>query len=201
MATGRAAQPDELTLPQALTFCGQLDDAAEKLACYEALEDQAGAPIPRRSDVKTGLVSPAPDGQRDETAGAAGEKFDEKSGKRRGLRLPLFGRRDDQQTIEVTEKESEEEPRYVIKRSDDPEIKRNKREEYSAVVYKSWRNGAGELRIAFRNGEIWRQIEQNLDHNPQPGETVVFRPRTLGGWFAYFEAARFTIPMKQVTRR
>jgi hypothetical protein len=47
---------------------------------------------------------------------------------------------------------------------------------FKAVVYRAWRNDAGELRIALTNGDVWSQRGGKKHPLPQPGDEVSFKP-------------------------
>jgi hypothetical protein len=40
--------------------------------------------------------------------------------------------------------------------------------------------------VAFRSGEIWRELDATMGYDPQPGEKAEFRPGALGSWTVYF---------------
>lgn len=103
------------------------------------------------------------------------------------------------QTSTPSSQEAENEPRYVILRSDDPKLKESKdsgflsgffdREEYQATIRAVKRNNVGILFMELDNGEIWRENRPALRHDPVKGETVILRPAATGGWFAVFPTA------------
>ena len=198
------AQQESLTLPEALQFCANIKDEGERLECFEALADTAGG---QKKTAAASNQAEAPQDDGGETTVAAVEDADDQGApdidageKKKKRRIPFFGRGgDDPATVEVEQDDkADDENRFIIRRADAPEEKRKKRERYEDTVYKAWRNGAGKLRVAFRSGEIWRELDQTLDYDPQPGEQVEFRPGSFGSWMVYFKDGKRGLSMTKM---
>ena len=203
-APSLAAQ--DYSLKEALAFCAAFEDDAERLACFEALAETA-APAGGASAPATPPA--AAEGSPETPAPAAPDAPEsapdsENDGKKKGFRVPFFGsgkEKTEDKSTETTDSEEKEE-RFIIQRADEPEVKRREGETYKAEVYRSWRNGFGELRVAFTNGEIWRQVgPKSIDYDPVPGEIAEFSPTSFGGWRIEFETGKRSLKMIEVPRK
>ncbi|MEM8770562.1 MAG: hypothetical protein AAGD92_02825 [Pseudomonadota bacterium] len=205
------AQEEALSLEEAMKFCSQLDNSSDRLDCFEALAASVDTPTelpqPAASTPETPDKPTESSKNVAEASRAPAETEQNREKRRRGIRLPFFGGKDkDKSDFDVArqpsteEDNNEAESKFIIQRSDAPELKRKRRESYEATVYRAWRNAAGELRVAFTHGEIWVQLDQSLDHEPNPGDTVEFRPMSFGSWLVYFNSAERGIPMR-IARR
>ena len=64
---------------------------------------------------------------------------------------------------------------------------------FKAVVYRAWRNEAGELRIALTNGDVWSQRGDKEHPLPQPGDAVSFKPGLMRDYTLNFADKRDAI--------
>ena len=198
MAPAHAVQ--DYSLKEALAFCAAFEDDAEKLACFEALANTA-VPADGKGPTTTAPDSPDVDVAPDAAPEAP---VSEKDRDRKGFRVPFFGSSKEKSEAKAPDAAvaEEKEERFIIQRADEPEVKRREREAYKAEVYRSWRNGLGELRVAFTNGEIWRQVgPKSIDYDPVPGEVAAFSPTSFGGWRINFEDGKRSLKMIEVPRK
>ncbi len=182
-ATAWAEEIEDLSVTDALRLCAAFDDKDERLACFEALAAVAAPPELADADPNAPTTE---DAAPPVTAPSASVEADspEKSAVR-----PL---EDDESLTFVRTKKGDKKERHAKKE------KKRKRERYTLTVYKSWRNGLGELRIAFTNGEIWRQTGRGTRHDPQRGDEVVMKPGLLGGWTVSMDGGRFGVRMRPI---
>jgi hypothetical protein len=166
-------QTKTYALEDALQICARVQDATDRLACFEGLARRAAPDasdkVAERADERAPVVpviAPAPQG--------AGE--DSKS-------RYVVMRADD----------------YEKEKSTAGEPVTRTREMYDAVVLRAWRYGNGEYHIALTNGEIWKS---QASDNPRPvkdGEEVELHPGAVGSWFMQFKTIkRPTIRVKLV---
>lgn len=169
-ATANAEEIENLSVTEALRLCAAFEEKDEKLACFEALASTV-APSSQSADAEAATdgsetsetVPDAPSA----AATAASSATPEENATR-----PLA--EDESLTFVRTTKSERERKRA--------EKERKKRKKHTLTVYRAWRNGVGELRIAFTNGEIWRQSGKGTSYDPQSGEEVVMKPGLMGGW-------------------
>ena len=182
-ASVSAEEIEDLSVTDALRLCAAFEDKGERLACFEALASTVAPPAEtaqgesNQSTVEDPIAdSPA------ETAAADANAPDENATR------PLA---EDESLTFVRTTKRERERKHAEK-------ERKKRKKYTLTVYRAWRNGVGELRIAFTNGEIWRQSGRGTSYDPQPGEEVVMKPGLVGGWTVSMKGGSHGARMRKV---
>ena len=163
-----AEEIKDLSVTDALRMCAAFEKKDERLACFEALastvaptQQNAEADVPDASE-NTESLTDTPTRSASDTSAPTEEN----------ATRPLA--EDESFTFVRTTKTERERDRA--------KKERKQRKKHTLTVYRAWRNGAGDLRIAFTNGEIWRQSGRGTSYDPKPGEQVVMKPGLVGGW-------------------
>ncbi len=181
-AQASAEEIEDLSVADALRICADFDDKDERLACFEALAStvaptEAAEAEPNQPTVKNPADAPLED------AVASDAAAPEENAAR-----PLA---EDETVTFVRTTKSERERKRAEK-------EQKERKKHTLTVYRAWRNAVGELRIAFTNGEIWRQSGRGTSYDPQPGEAVVMKPGLLGGWTVSMKNGRHGVRMRKL---
>ena len=176
----------DVTIEEALQICAAFSDAQERLLCFEELASANAKEPSGAQSAKSAKEEPADRvaSRRNPSAKAPAtenEPSESESASTEALARPLA----ESETLTFIRQKASEK-------------NRKKRVKHSLTVYRTWKNAVGELRIAFTNGEIWRQIGEGMRHEPEPGDEVVFKPMLFGSWVVSFDDGRYGIRMHLV---
>jgi hypothetical protein len=187
--TTRAEEIENLSVQEALQLCAAFSDKSERLQCFEALaEATAPTSTATAEDNEADMVN---DGDASPNVPALAETpTAEPSPATPHAARPL---EDDENLTFVRGKTGDEEKRASAGKRDRSDKERKRR---TLTVYRSWRNALGELRIAFTNGEIWRQTSKGTRYDPQPGDKAEIIPSMFGGWRVSLDDGRHSARMR-----
>lgn len=181
-----AAEPQSMTLEEALAHCSKIADTTDRLACFEGLAD-AVAPGDDREEATP----------REETPSDANSQA--------APPAPVEAPRDeDQSAPEAAEPATRD--RFIILRENEFEAEKRKerekpaaRQAYDAQVLKSWRYSAtNQLYVALANGEIWKQSDTRRGRTLKQGQRVTLEPSFGGSWLMTFSDGRPAMRMQKV---
>ena len=181
----------DLSVTDAIKLCAQFEDDRERLLCFEALaksvDAKAGADSAAKPAARPQTERSPPPNTNPDVADPSPPTTSDPS-----PRLRSTVERDDDQA----------EPTFEFTRTDSKKRKKRDREPFENAVYKSWRNGRGELRVAFKDGEIWRQVgNETVLEDPKRDEIAKFKPGLVGSWTVKFTSARKPLKMTQIRRK
>jgi hypothetical protein len=173
---GAQTETRTYALKDALQVCARVQDASDRLACFEQLAQTAASDA---NDHKPNGIDGAP---APEPVTATGSK-----------RAPKHS--DDKSSS-----------RYVVMRAEDYEEKTREaappdkatRTAYEATVLRAREYGNGEYQVALTNGEIWKSQARAIPRPVKDGEKVELQPGAIGSWFMRFKTLKR--PAIQVTR-
>ncbi len=193
-AAAVAEEIEDLSVTESLRLCAAFEDKSERLACFEALA--AAAAPPARAAAITDEQSAEGLPQKPETSiseAAAASLAEPSTAPSDAASSAARGLEEGETLTFVRKKKGEAEDEKKSKSAD-----KNKRR--TLTVYKSWRNGLGELRVAFTNGEIWIETSMGTDHDPQRGDLVDIKPRPFGGWQLSFQNGDYRARMRPTNK-
>jgi len=189
-ALASTIQDKDLTLSEAVKLCATFEDDDEKLRCFEALASSVNGK-PRSTE------NVAKDKNDDEEIRVTDNtsKKREKAERKRERRAAKKRKKEERLA-------KKEQPTFEFTRSDSSKAKRRARAAHENEVYKSWRNGLDELRVAFINGEIWVQVgSKTIINDPKAGDIARITPGALGSWDIKFSGARRALRMRHSNQK
>lgn len=169
---------DTVTIEEALRICNRIRNTRDRLDCFEGLAD-AAAPeeatsarnaeptsspeleeSPQNAEVAEDnprfaapVVAPPAPADPNSDASASSKRF-----------------------VILEEEDAKE-------RLDVPRTPREKGENYTTTVRKTWFNAERKLMILMANGEIWKQNQSESVRKPKVGTEVSLKRTSFGSWF------------------